>query len=60
MSDAEKDTARPPITVRVEADKALRFYVGTRWKVVASSLDSLWEGDYSIKLEEIKAEGDEE
>jgi len=58
MSIDEKDTKRSSVTVRVEAEQATRFNVGTRWEVVASSLESLWQGAYKVTLEEITAEDD--
>jgi hypothetical protein len=54
-----ESTQRATVRVSVEPEKATRFNVGTRWKVVASSLGSLWEGAHTITLEEIEAEGDE-
>ena len=61
MSDAEKDTAHPSVNVHVKTDEALRLRVGTRWEVAASSRDSMFDdGDYSVTLKEIEAEGDEE
>jgi hypothetical protein len=56
MSESEKDTARPRVDLRVESAKAPSFEVGTRWKVVASSPVSLWEGAYKITLERIDTE----
>jgi hypothetical protein len=35
---------RATVQLSVEPDNASRFNVGTRWEVVASSLDSLWQG----------------
>jgi hypothetical protein len=60
MSDAEKDSAHPPVNVHVKFDEASRLRVGTRWEVAASSRDSLFdEGDYTVTLNEVEAEGDE-
>jgi len=42
------------VTVRVEPEKAVRFNVGTRWEVVASSKESLWQAAHSITLKEIE------
>ena len=60
MSGGEKDTDRDTISLRVEAEKANRFNVGTRWEVVASSPESLWLGAYSVTFKEIADEADEE
>jgi hypothetical protein len=43
---------RPRVEVSVEPERAPRLNIGTRWKVVASSLASLWSGVYAT-LEEI-------
>ena len=51
---------RAMVKVRIESEKASRFNIGTRWEVVASSPDSLWQGSYSVTLKEIEAEGDED
>ena len=51
---------RATVNVSVEPPNAPRFIVGTRWKVVATSLGSLWEGAYTVTLEEIEAERDED
>lgn len=60
MSDPTKDTTHPPVDVHVKFDEASRLRVGTRWEVAASSRDSLFdEGDYTVTLKEIGAEGDE-
>jgi hypothetical protein len=61
MSDAEKDTAHPPVNVHVKFDEVSRLTVGTRWEVVASSRDSLFdEGAYTVMLKEIETEGEGE
>lgn len=49
---------RTTVNVRVAAEAAPRFNVGSRWEVVAASLDSLWEGAYTITLRMIEDEGD--
>lgn len=59
MSIEEKDTNRSTVQLRIEAGQATRFYVGTRWEVVASSLESLWQGAYKVTLKEITAEDDD-
>ena len=59
MAAAETNPSRPRIDVRVESAKAPRFEVGTRWKVVASSPESLWEGSYTVTLERIEGESDD-
>jgi len=59
MSIEEKDTNRFTVHLRVEAEQATRLNVGTRWEVVASSLESLWQGAYKVTLKEITAEDDE-
>ena len=46
------------VAVRVEPEKAVRFRVGTHWKVVGSAVESLWEGQHTITLEEIVEEND--
>jgi len=57
MSDAEKVNNHPPVNVHVKFDEASRLTVGTRWEVVASSRDSLFdEGAYTVKLKEIETE----
>ena len=61
MSDAEKDTAHPSVNVHVKFDEVSRLTVGTRWEVVASSRDSLFdEGAYTVMLKEIETEGEGE
>ena len=60
MLEAKKETARPPITLRVEAEKISRFSVGTRWEVVASSVESLWGAQFTVTLKEIETAGDQE
>jgi len=47
---------RLTVTLRVEPEQANRLNIGTRWEVVASSLESLWQGAYKITLEEIPDE----
>lgn len=47
---------RLTVNLRVEPEQATRLNIGTRWEVVASSLESLWQGAYKITLEEIPAE----
>ena len=60
MSDAEKDSVYPPVDVHVKFDEVSRLRVGTRWEVVASSRDSLFDdGAYTVTLKEIEAEGKE-
>ena len=54
---SEKDTSdRLTVHLRVEPEQANRLNVGTRWEVVASSLESLWQGAYKITLVEVPAE----
>ena len=50
---------RAMVKVRIESEKASRFNIGTRWEVVESSPESLWQGAYSVTLKEIEAEGDD-
>jgi len=60
MSDAEKDTAHPPVNIHVKFDEVSRLRVGTRWEVVASSRDSLFDdGSYTVTLKEIETVGEE-
>jgi len=59
MSASESNPSHPRIDVRVESAKAPQFEVGTRWKVVASSPESLWEGAYTVTFERIEFEGQE-
>jgi len=40
------------VKVRIAAEEAPRFSVGSTWKVVSTSLESLWQGWYTIALEE--------
>ncbi|MDX2435920.1 MAG: hypothetical protein QNL88_02610 [Acidobacteriota bacterium] len=58
MSNEKRDTNRPTVNLRVDAELAPRLNVGTRWEVVASSLESLWQGAYKVRLKEITAEDD--
>lgn len=44
------------LKVRVDAESSTRLRTGTRWEVVASSLDSLWEGGYTVTLREVDRE----
>ena len=55
---AETATPRTRIDVRVEAELEPRLRVGTCWRVVASSVGSLWDGAYTITFEEIEDGGD--
>ena len=59
MSEREKETALPQVEVRVDAAKVSNFEIGTRWKVVASSPGSLWEGVYTVTFERIETTSDE-
>ncbi|MEJ2582319.1 MAG: hypothetical protein P8127_11920 [Acidobacteriota bacterium] len=47
-------TPKSRVEVRVEAELEPRLRVGTCWKVVASSVGSLWDGAYTITFEEIE------
>lgn len=62
MEDTERTKDAPrraEVNVRVAAEAVSRFNVGTRWEVVAASLDSLWQGEaYTVTLREIEAERD--
>ena len=51
---AEGATPGTRVEVRVEAELEPRLRVGTCWKVVASSVGSLWDGAYTITFEEIE------
>ena len=51
---------RAMVKVRIEPEKASQFNIGTRWEVVASSPESLWQGAYAVTLKEIEADGDED
>ena len=57
-NETNPESRKETISVRVEPEKAVRFRVGTRWKVVGSAVESLWEGRHTITLEEIEAEDD--
>ena len=46
---------RGTVQLRVEPEQAVRFNVGTQWRVVASSIESLWQGAHKVTLEEIPA-----
>jgi hypothetical protein len=46
------------VKVRVAPEESMRFRVGTHWKVVASSVESLWEAQHTITLEEIESSDD--
>lgn len=59
MSNSEKDSARARVDLRVEPDKVSQFNVGSKWKVVASSPGSLWEGAHTVTLERIETESGE-
>ena len=60
MSEHTSESAqRATVKVSVEPEKAPRFIVGTRWEVVASSLDSLWQGAHTVTLKEIETVGEE-
>lgn len=57
MADREHTTESPrtaTVTVRVEPAASTRLRIGTRWEVVAASLDSLWQGAYTVTLQEIE------
>jgi len=54
---SSESAQRATVKVSVAPEKAPRFIVGTRWEVVASSLDSLWQGAHTVTLEEIETEG---
>ena len=59
MADHDHSTEPPqrePVTVRVDAESSTRLRTGTRWEVVASSLDSLWEGAYTVMLRELETD----
>lgn len=45
---------RATVAVRVAPDAAPRLAVGSRWRVVELSLDSLWQGRTSVILEAIE------
>lgn len=43
-------TSTGTVKVAVDREAAPPFVVGTTWEVVASSLESLWHGPYTITL----------
>ena len=53
----EETTQREVVTVRVEAEHVTKLPKGSRWVVIESSLDSLWQGAYTVKLEAIDSKG---
>jgi len=50
-----------PGAVKVAVDRGTmpRFIAGSRWEVVASSLESLWHGPYTVTLRQVEDGGDE-
>lgn len=59
MEDCEptsRSPGRDTVTVRVDPESSTHLRVGSRWEVVDSSLDSLWEGAYTVTLKEIAPE----
>jgi hypothetical protein len=61
MSDDGRRTESAPrvrVTVSVEPQQVTRLNVGTCWRVVDSSLGSLWEEHYTVTLEEIEGVSD--
>ena len=44
---------REVVTVRVEAKNITKLPKGSQWVVIDSSLDSLWHGAYTVKLEAV-------
>jgi outer membrane receptor for monomeric catechols len=60
MASEKNNSDRFTVNLRVEPEQANRLNIGTRWKVVASSLESLWHGAYKVTLEEIPAQDDAE
>lgn len=44
---------RATVFVRVESGTAPRLEIGSRWEVVAPSLDSLWAGAHTVTLRRI-------
>jgi hypothetical protein len=53
MSDVKRSTGRKSIDVHVKTDVASEMTPGSRWVVVSSSLDSLWDTAYTVTLEEV-------
>ncbi len=48
---------RVTVKVTVAPEVAPRFNIGTRWEVVASSLESLWQGQHTVTLERVDDDG---
>jgi len=54
-----KSSSTGTVKVAAERDAMPRFIAGSRWEVVASSLESLWHGPYTVTLRQIEDGGDE-
>lgn len=51
--ETREPSERHTITVRLEPSSSARLPVGSRWEVVASSPESLWEGPHTVTLRQI-------
>jgi hypothetical protein len=63
MPEQKRSTESAPrvrVKVSVEAEHAPRLNRDTCWRVIDSSLGSLWDGAYTVTLEEIESVSDVE